>query len=87
MDENLRKFCLLFMLIEFLLEKMNTCHNNPKNSSKAEINKHTFCGYSLLTHTVHLMLQVKLDCYRSKYCMEKFCEHATKIVTYEKKRK
>ena len=28
-----------------LLEKMNTCHNNPKKSSKTKINKHTASGY------------------------------------------
>ena len=33
-----------------LLEKMNTCHNNPKTSSTTKINKHTPSGYSLFTH-------------------------------------
>ena len=36
---------------------MNTCHNNPEKSSTAKINKHTPSGYSLFTHTVHLMQQ------------------------------
>ena len=27
--------------LEPLLEKMNTCHNNPKYSSTTKINKHT----------------------------------------------
>ena len=34
----------------YLLEKMNTCHNNPKKSSTANMNKHKPSGYSLLTH-------------------------------------
>ena len=37
------------MLIS-LLEKMNTCHNNPKKSSTTKINIHAPYGYSLFTH-------------------------------------
>ena len=33
-----------------LLEKMNTCHNNPKKSSTTKKSKHTPSGYSLFTH-------------------------------------
>ena len=29
-----------------LLEKIDICHNNPKNSLKTNANKHTACGYS-----------------------------------------
>ena len=29
---------------------MNTCHNNPKKSSKAKTNKHAPSGYSVFTH-------------------------------------
>ena len=36
--------------LESLLEKMNTCHNNPEKSSATKINKHTPSGYSLFTH-------------------------------------
>ena len=31
--------------LESLLEKMNTCHNNPEKSSTNKINKHTPSGY------------------------------------------
>ena len=33
-----------------LLNKIHTCHNNPKKSSINKINLHTECGYSLFTH-------------------------------------
>ena len=33
-----------------LLEKIDTCHNNPKKSSTTKINKHTSSGYLLFTH-------------------------------------
>ena len=36
--------------LECLLEKRNTCHNNPEKSSTTKIDKHTSSGYSLFTH-------------------------------------
>ena len=40
----------IYANFEYLLEKMNTCHNNPEKSSTTKINKHTPSGYSLFTH-------------------------------------
>ena len=72
-----------------LLEKMNTCHNNPEKSSTTKINKHAPSGYSLFTHCSFDTTKNKLDYYRVKNCMKIFCldlrEHATKIISYEKK--
>ena len=31
--------------MESLLEKIDTCHNNPENSSTTKVNKHTACSY------------------------------------------
>ena len=76
--------------LECLLEKMSTCQNNPHESSTTEINKHTPSGYSLFTHCSFDRAKNKLDHYRGKHCMKKFCkdlrEHATKIINYEKKK-
>ena len=41
---------IIYADIESLLEKMNTCQNNPEKSSTTKINKHTASGYSLFTH-------------------------------------
>ena len=75
--------------LECLLEKMNTCYNNPDESSTTEINKHTPSGYSLFTHCSFDKSKNKLDYYRGKDCTKKFCkdlrEHTTKIINYEKK--
>ena len=75
--------------LEFLLEKMNTCHNNPEKPSKTKINKHTPSGYLLFTHCSFDRTKNKLDYYRGRNCMKNFCldlrEHATKIINYEKK--
>ena len=80
---------IIYADLECLLEKMNTCHNNPENSSTTKINKHTTSGYSLFTHCSFDTTKNKLDYYRGKNYMKKFCldlrEHATKIINYEKK--
>ena len=74
---------------ECLLEKMNTCHNNPEKSSTTKINKYTPSSYSLFTHCSFDTTKNKLDYCRGKNCMKKFCldlrEHVTKIINYEKK--
>ena len=80
---------IIYADLESLLEKMNTCLNNPENSSTTKVNKHTSSCYSLFTHCSFDTIQNKLDYYRVKYCMKSFCldlrEHATKIINYEKK--
>ena len=76
--------------LECLLEKMSTCHNNPKESSTTEINKHVPSGYSWFTLCSFDQTKNKLYHYRGKDCMKKCCkdlrEHATKIISYEKKK-
>ena len=80
---------IIYADLESLLEKMNTCHNNPEKSSTTKINKHTPSGYSLLTQCSFDTTKNKLDYYRGKNCMKNFCldlmEHATKIINYGKK--
>ena len=76
--------------LESLLEKINTCHNNPEKSSTNKISKHTPSGYSLLTHCLFDTTKNKLNYYRGKNCMKKFCldlgEHATKMINYNNKK-
>ena len=76
--------------LECLLEKMSTCQNNPNESSTTEINKHTSSSYSTFTHCSFDQTRNKLNHYRVKDCMKKFCKdlrtHATKIINYEKKK-
>ena len=79
---------IIYADIESLLEKMGTCHNNPKKPSTAKISKHTASGHSLFTHCSFDTKENKLDSYRDKSCMKKFFldlkEHATKIINNEK---
>ena len=44
--------------LECLLEKMNTCHNNPEKSSTTKINKtHTIWLCIVYIHCIHLIQQ------------------------------
>ena len=76
--------------LECLLKKMSTCQNSSKESSTTQINKHAPSGYSLFTLCSFHKSKNKLDHYRGKDCMKKFCKdlrtHATKIINYEKKK-
>ena len=69
---------------------MFTRKNNPNESSTTKINKHTPSGYSIFTSCSFDESRNKLNYYRGKDCMKKFCkglkEHATRIINYEKKK-
>ena len=81
---------IIYTDLECLLEKMSTCINNPNESSTTKINKHTPSGYSIFTSCSFDESRNKLNYYRGKDCMKKFCkdlkEHATRIINYEKKK-
>ena len=80
---------IIYADLESLL-KNEHLSNNPKNSSRTKINKHTSSVYSLFTHCSFDTRKNKLDYYRGENCMKNFCldlkEHATKIIDYEKKK-
>ena len=86
-EKSIRLPFVVYADLECLLEKMNTCQNNPNESSTTEINKHTPSSYPLFTHCSFQKSKNKLDYYRGKDCMKKFCkdlrEHATRIINYE----
>ena len=81
---------IIYADLERSLEKMCTFINNPNGSSTTEINKHAPSRYSIFTSCSFDQTQNKLDHYRGKDYMKKFCkdlrEHATKIISYEKKK-
>ena len=80
---------IIYVDLEPLLEKMNTCHNNLEKSSTTKINKHKPSAYLLFTHCLFDTTKNKLDYYRRKNCMKKPCldlrKHATKIIMNRKK--
>ena len=81
-------FIIYADLVESLLEKLNTCHNNPEKSSTTKINKLTPSGYSLFAHCLLDTTKNKLHYNRGKSCMKNFCldlrKHVTKIIKYLK---
>ena len=81
---------IIYVDLECLLEKMSTCINNPNESSTTKINQHTPSGYSIFTSCSFYESKNKLNYYRGKDCMKKFCkdlkEHATRIINHEKKK-
>ena len=82
---------IIYADLESLIEKMNTCYNNPEKLSTTKINNHTASGYSLFTHCSLDTTKNKLDCYRGKNCAKNLCldlrKHAAKIINYKKKKK
>ena len=44
-EKSMKSPFIIYADLECLLEKMNTCHNNPEKSSTTKINKHTPSGY------------------------------------------
>ena len=88
-EKSMKSPFIIYADLECLLEKMNTCHNNPEKSSTTKVNKHTPADYSLFTHCSFDTAKNKFDYYRGKNCMKNFCldlrEHATKVINYEKK--
>ena len=80
---------IIYADLEPLLEKINTCHNNPEKSSTTKRNEHTPSGYLFFTHFLFDKTKNKFDCYGGENFMKNICldfrEHATKTVNYEKK--
>ena len=46
-EKSMKVSFIIYADLKPWLEKMSTCHNNPKNPSTTKINKHTPSGYSL----------------------------------------
>ena len=91
---------IIYADLESLLQRVDTYNNNNNNnnnsnkdktekSSTTKINKHITSGHSLFTQYSFDLTKNKLDCYRGKDSMKRFCEdlkeHAIKIINYEKK--
>ena len=75
---------IIYADLQSVLEKINTCHNNPKISSTTKINKHAPSGCPLFTYCSFDTTKNKLDYYRGENCMKNVCldlrEHATKKI-------
>ena len=88
-EKSLKLPFTIYADLECLLEKIDTCYNNPDLSSTTKINHHTPSGYSIFIHCSFDKSKNKLNYYRGEDCMKRFCkdlkEHAIKIINCEKK--
>ena len=66
---------IIYADLEFLLEKMSTCYDSPEKSSTTKINKH--CSFDETKN--------KLDYYRGKNCMKKFCQDLREMIPLTEK--
>ena len=82
---------IIYADIEFIIEKIDECKNNPENSSTTKVSEHIPSGFSMSTISSFRNIENKHDAYRGKDCMKKLCEylreHALKIINYFKKKK
>ena len=55
---------IIYANMESLLDKIDTCHSNPKKSSTTKINKHASSRYSIFVHFSFDVTKKKHDYYR-----------------------
>ena len=90
-EKSLKVPAIIYVDLECLLIKMHSCQSNSEKSCTEKKTKHTPSGNSLFTLFICSFdsAENKLDCYRGKDCMERFCkdlrDHAMKIINYEEK--
>ena len=87
--KSLRVSFIIYVDLECLLQKINTCSNNPEKSYTEKKAKHRPSGYSLVTSNLFDKSKNERKYYRGEDCVKIFCEdlkdHANKIINYEKK--
>ena len=66
---------IIYADMESLLQKVDVCCSNPKNSSTTKIKKHTASGYLLFMHCSFEATKNRHNYYGGKDCMEKFSEN------------
>ena len=81
---------IIYCDLECLIQKINTCQNNPDKSYTERKAEHIPSGYSLVTCCSFDKSKNERKYYRGKDCMILFCkdlkEQAMKIINYEKKK-
>ena len=88
-EKSLKVPFIIYVDLECLLEKIDTCQNNQNKSYMEKKAKHKPSGYSIVTCCSFNKSKTERNYYRGKECMKRFCKdlrnQATKIVNYEKK--
>ena len=94
---------IIYAGLECIVEKIDGCKNNPEYSSTAlmhiqhifmysstKVSEYILSGFSMSAISSFRSTENKLDVYKGKDCMKKFCEslreHAMKIVNFKIKK-
>ena len=85
-EKSLKAPFAIYLDLEYLLKKEQSCQNNPEKSQTEKKLKHEPSGWGMLTKCSFDKTEDKLDYYRGKDYIEKLCkklkEHAMKIINY-----
>ena len=77
----------IYLDLECLLKKEQSCQNNPEESYTQKKAKHEPSGWAMFTRCSFDKNENKLNYYRGKDCIEKLCKQlkkrAMKIINYE----
>ena len=88
-EKSLRVPFIIYVDLECLLRKINTCSNNPDKSYMEKKATHRPSGYSLVTYCLFDKSEKECNNYSGEDCMKMFCKdlknQAKKIINYEKK--
>ena len=88
-EKSLKAPFAIYLDLECLLKKEQSCQNNPEKSYTEKKAKYEPSGWAIFTNCSLDEKENKLDYYRGKDCIEKLCkklkEHAMKIINYEEK--
>ena len=89
-EKSLKVPFIIYADLECLLQKINTCKNNPEKSYTEKKAKHKPSDYSLVTCSSFDKFENERNCYGGKDCMKIFCndlrDQALKIIKYENKK-
>ena len=81
---------ILYADLEWIIEKIDRCKNNPKNSFKTKVSKHIASVFSMPAISLFRSTENKHHVYRSKDCMKKLCQflrkHEIKIINFKNKK-
>ena len=88
-EKSLKAPFAIYLDLECLLKKEQSCQNNPKKSYAEKKARHEPSGWAMFTRCSFDKKENKLNYYRGKDCIEKLCkkrkECTVKIINYEKK--
>ena len=88
-EKSLKALFAVYLDLECLLKKEQSCQNNPKKSYTEKKTRHEPSGWAMFTRCSFDKKENKLNYYRGKDCIKKLCkklkERAMKIINYAEK--